>query len=302
MLFASSAWADSTGARYAGTGASVTGVGTVAWTSPGSITADDTSYATCALANSAQSNYLSATNFGFSIPAGSTINGIQVSIMRQRSSFSSPDIRDTVVSLIKGGTVTGANRAATSTNWPTSMGTASYGTTSDLWGATWTPADINASDFGVALSANSTGSSSRTASVDYMQITVTYTPPDTTAPTVSSIAPTSAQTNAASMNFTVTFSEAVNGVDAGNFSLTTSGVTGAAITGVSGSGSTRTVAVDTGSGEGTIRLDLSSTTPADHRPRGQRPHGDLHGRLPPDRRPDAADSHLDRHQRVDDEP
>ena len=142
------------------------------------------------------------------------------------------------------------------------MTAAGYGTTSDLWGTTWTPADINASNFGVALSANSSGTgATRTASVDYIQITVTYTA-DTTAPTVSSIAPTSAQTNASSMNFTVTFSEAVNGVDAGNFSLTTSGVTGAAITGVSGSGATRTVAVDTGSGDGTIRLDLSSTTPA----------------------------------------
>ena len=250
------------GPSMAGTGASVGGVGTVAWTSPGSITADDSSYATCALTSSAQSNYLSGTNFGFSIPAGSTINGIQVSIMRESSSSNSPYVRDTVVSLIKGGTVTGANRAATSTNWPNSMTAAGYGTTSDLWGTTWTPADINASNFGVALSASSSGSgSTRTASVDYMQITVTYTA-DTTAPTVSSIAPTSAQTNASSMNFTVTFSEAVNGVDAGNFSLTTSGVTGAAITDVSGSGATRTVAVDTGSDDGTIRLDLSSATPA----------------------------------------
>ena len=262
LLFAASAWADSTGARNVGTGASATGVGTVAWTSPGSITADDTSYATCALSNSAQSNYLSGTNYGFSIPAGATINGIQVTIGRDSSSFTSPYIHDTVVSLIKGGVVTGANEAATSTNWPTTITAASYGSTSDLWGTTWTAADINAANFGVALSASSTGTTSRTASVDYMQITVTYTPLDVTPPTVSSIAPASAQTNASSMNFTVTFSEAVNGVDASNFSLTTSGVTGAAVTGVSGSGATRTVAVNTGTGEGTIRLDLSSTTPA----------------------------------------
>ena len=43
----------------------------------------------------------------------------------------------------------------------------------DPWGTTWTPADINASNFGVALSANSVNN--RTAYVDYMQISVTYT-------------------------------------------------------------------------------------------------------------------------------
>ena len=48
-----------------------------------------------------------------------------------------------------------------------------YGSTSDLWGTTWTAADINNSDFGVALAANSTNA--RIAYVDYMQITVTYT-------------------------------------------------------------------------------------------------------------------------------
>ena len=62
--------------------------------------------------------------------------------------------------------------------------------------------------------------------------------------------------SAASVNFTVTFSEPVTGVDAGDFVLTTTGVTGASITDVSGSGSTYTVTVNTGTGDGTIRLDV----------------------------------------------
>ena len=70
------AWATLSGPNYAGAGASATGVGTVVWTNPGYITAADTSYATCALSSSAQSNYLWATNFGFAIPAGNVINGI----------------------------------------------------------------------------------------------------------------------------------------------------------------------------------------------------------------------------------
>ena len=85
---------------------------------------------------------------------------------------------------------------------------------------------------------------------------------DTVAPTVSSIAPTSTPTNASTATFLVTFSESVSGVATGNFGLTTSGVSGASITGVSGSGNTRTVTVNTGSGDGTIRVNLSSTTPA----------------------------------------
>ena len=54
---------------------------------------------------------------------------------------------------------------------------------------------------------------------------------------------------------TVTFSEAVTGVAAGNFSLTTTGVSGAPAATITGSGATRTVVFNTGSGDGTIRLD-----------------------------------------------
>ena len=60
----------------------------------------------------------------------------------------------------------------------------------------------------------------------------------------------------ANVNFTVTFSERVTGVDVSDFALTTIGVSDASITGVSGSGEIRTVSVSTGSGYGTIRLDV----------------------------------------------
>jgi hypothetical protein len=81
---------------------------------------------------------------------------------------------------------------------------------------------------------------------------------DTIAPTaISSVLVNTNPTNAASANYTVTFSESVTGVDVGDFSLTTTGsVSGAAVSGVSGSGSTYTVTVNTGSGNGTIRLDV----------------------------------------------
>jgi hypothetical protein len=64
-------------------------------------------------------------------------------------------------------------------------------------------------------------------------------------------------TAAASVNFTLVFSEAVSGVDVSDFSLFTNGtISGAAISGVSGSGYLYTVSVGTGSGDGSLRLDV----------------------------------------------
>ena len=64
-------------------------------------------------------------------------------------------------------------------------------------------------------------------------------------------------TNAVSVNFTVMFTDSVNGVTEDDFNLATTGVTGAGITGVTPvSGTTYTVTVNTGSGNGTIRLDV----------------------------------------------
>ncbi|MBI1797420.1 MAG: autotransporter-associated beta strand repeat-containing protein [Candidatus Eisenbacteria bacterium] len=86
------------------------------------------------------------------------------------------------------------------------------------------------------------------------QFAMTY---DSVAPTVASInLASTSPTNASSISFTATFSEVVTGVDATDFALTTTGVSGASISGVTGSGASRTVTVNTGSGSGTIRLDL----------------------------------------------
>jgi len=64
-------------------------------------------------------------------------------------------------------------------------------------------------------------------------------------------------TTAVSVTFTVGFSEAVSGVDASDFfAFTTGGITGATITGVSGSGNMYSVTVAIGDGDGTLRLDL----------------------------------------------
>ena len=165
-------------AKNAGTGTNVTGVGTVAWTNPGNAISAETPtalYATAAVSGGAISNYLQATNYGFSIPPEATITGITVTIGRfENSTNTGNDVRDYIVRLIKGGTLVGDNDAVTGTDWPTTETPATYnGLTNALWNTTWTAADINAANFGVALAVNSTNN--RTASVNYIQISVTYT-------------------------------------------------------------------------------------------------------------------------------
>ncbi len=65
-------------------------------------------------------------------------------------------------------------------------------------------------------------------------------------------------TSAASVDFLVTFTESVSGVDTGDFVLATTGtISGVQVASVSGSGAVYTVSVSTGTGDGTVRLDLS---------------------------------------------
>lgn len=80
---------------------------------------------------------------------------------------------------------------------------------------------------------------------------------DKTLPAISSIARVSASpANATTLQFTVTFTEPVFNVDAGDFTLTTTLLTGASISSLTGTGAVYTVTVNTGSGNGTIRLDM----------------------------------------------
>ena len=82
---------------------------------------------------------------------------------------------------------------------------------------------------------------------------------DGTAPVVSSLARVNPTPTAlASVSWTVTFSESVTGVNAADFALVQAGgVSGALITSVTGSGTSWTVTASTGSGNGTLGLNLA---------------------------------------------
>lgn len=115
---------------------------------------------------------LKCTNFGFSIPAGATIDGILATI-RKKEQASSSNIFDYQVRIVKGGTP-GATERKIVAEWPTAFADRLHGGATDLWGETWTPADINASAFGVAIS-SLTSVNAQNASIDRIQITVYYT-------------------------------------------------------------------------------------------------------------------------------
>jgi hypothetical protein len=85
-----------------------------------------------------------------------------------------------------------------------------------------------------------------------------YTVRTPSGPTVvSSVLANPDPTSASSVDFTVTFSEAVTGVGSADFSLTTTGtLSGAAVTGVSGGPTVYKVSASTGTGSGTLRLDI----------------------------------------------
>ena len=176
----------STGAAQFESATNDAAVGTVAWTNPGNAEGEpNDSRATAAIALE-QTNYLKflnpAANYAAPVPTGSTIDGIEVAIERSKTGGI---VVDTIVRLVKGGTVVGDNLAS-ATEWPGTDTVATYGGPTELWGETWTAANVNAGDFGVVLSCEETADIGSSARVDAGTLTVYYTEPP---PAVAMVAP-----------------------------------------------------------------------------------------------------------------
>ena len=165
--------------RSCGTGANVSagGIGNVAWTNPGNITSSDNSYATAGFGGGTDSgfDYLRATNFGFSIDSGATIDGIEAIFERKDAGGSVTDSNIYIINGDGSAGVGSTNRSAGAA-WPTSDTSATFGSSSDSWGESWTPAKVNSSDFGVQIRCSSSAGFgvTDTASVDHVQITIHY--------------------------------------------------------------------------------------------------------------------------------
>lgn len=163
----------SSGPNSPGTMADDASIGSVIWGGPNNAKVSDNAYTSYLSAGSDISHYIQATNFSFSIPAGATIDGITVEA--EKSKTGSGDITDISARLVKGGMPFSSDMYNTSV-WPGVDAYSTYGSTSNLWGVTWTPDDINSSTFGFGLSAMGSGTPPITAQVDHIRITVNYTP------------------------------------------------------------------------------------------------------------------------------
>lgn len=250
-------WAQTTVVRDPASCASVAGPDGLAWTNPANAQTLNDTGATRSVNDGEVSDYLQCSNYGFTIPDGNRVTGITATIRRQANNT---NVIDNTVVLLRAGTRETTSLATTTTYSNGSYRNDSYGGTTNLWGATWSVTEINASGFGLALAAqksNNTGGA-RTVNVDLIRLSVTYVA-DNVAPTVSSIvrADASPTVGASTVSWTVTFSESVTGVNAADFTLVQGGgLSGAAITGVSGSGTSWTVTASTGAGTGTLGLNL----------------------------------------------
>lgn len=159
-----------------------TTTGSINWSGLSNVASDNNSYASCGtllgILSTINTHFLNTSDFGFSIPSTATVCGIEVIVEKHASGLIiGSSIKDNNVSIIKGGSITGTNHAS-SASWTGSDVSVTYGSSTDNWGTTWTPADINAGNFGVAFSAKLASGLAGlflTANIDKVAIQVYYT-------------------------------------------------------------------------------------------------------------------------------
>jgi hypothetical protein len=150
--------------------------GGVAWTGLGDADESDDTWATTASALDAgkTTNQLKASAFGFVLPAKAEVKGVAVAIERHATG-SATALKDGEVRVLVKGIPLSTNGAKTA-SWPTVDAVASYGSATELWGASSiTKADVEASDFGVLLTVTATASA--TPRVDAITVTVHFDDP-----------------------------------------------------------------------------------------------------------------------------
>jgi hypothetical protein len=147
--------------------------------------------------------------------------------------------------------ITLSGTAGATTAVVTGSGTTYNVAVSGMTGVGTVIATVNDNATTTGIGGNSTASTSDDNIVNF----------DNVAPLVSSITRNDASpTGASSVSFTVTFNEDVENVDTSDFTTFITGITGASVTSVTPvNGTTYTVVVNTGTGSGTLRLDVSNS-------------------------------------------
>lgn len=161
------------------------GAGTVSWTNLNNAKVEDGVTAYCAPVGPGGGGgipkQLEGTNLGFNLPSNAVIDGIKLEI-KARSDGGGSDA-GSIFLLYNGGSTSPANTPNSGQNWFHSglLVWQVYGDSSSLWGRTWTPAEINHTNFGASMAfTRNTGTG--TIEVDAILITVTYHLSGSTAP------------------------------------------------------------------------------------------------------------------------
>lgn len=139
------------------------------WTRPENARASDDLFASANLATGNQTQTLRATGFGFTIPDGAVISGVVVQVEHSER-LPGATIQNEQVKLVVGSVIQGENRAGGVLTTEDEVQT--YGSPTDTWGLSLTPANVNSPDFGVALAYLALLDD--TIRVDHIQITVHY--------------------------------------------------------------------------------------------------------------------------------
>ncbi|MBN2494227.1 MAG: hypothetical protein JXR96_06530 [Deltaproteobacteria bacterium] len=146
---------------------------------PEAVSADDHAYAVADVQPSKDSLAFRCTDFGFDLPAGAVVSGIELRLLRATSGTVTN--HDLVVQLLDAGEPAGDNRADTGPVWPdASVGFArkTYGGPDDLWGASWTAEAVEDLGFGIQIATHNHWSDDpSTAYIDAVDILVHYCTP-----------------------------------------------------------------------------------------------------------------------------
>lgn len=166
-----------TGFVLCGTGADDASVGTVAWVNPGNITADDGTLATAGVSGvNPNSHYLKGTNFGLSVPSGATIDGIQFR-WKLANVAANSSVDQAILTVDSSGVIGGSNLGTnTVPGGSTTLTNYDFGGATELWGRSWTAADVNNANFGCVFQAHRTaGGSGTNTRADALWVKVFYT-------------------------------------------------------------------------------------------------------------------------------
>lgn len=149
------------------------------WSNPQSASADDGAVASAMTTGfDSYSGDLKASAFGFAIPAGATVQGVEATVKRSASSQNSNGyVSDTTLTLGTGGAT--ATKTDTS-QWVKNVSeVVTYGSPTDLWGLALTPASVNSASFFFSLDAYlyTPNTAITSASVDSITLKVYYTMP-----------------------------------------------------------------------------------------------------------------------------